>query len=229
MSCYEIIMALITLFGIIITAIVTNANTNKQIKNANKQNNKPIIFINNIELIPTHENLENSNLYFDKYLKEKLANNLDKRKTAQGPSTIKISLSNSGMGFAKDFYIFNKKTGEKVNYYVTESNNKWIKKGNILLIPNGQENSIEFVPQYIREEELHDNEEKCSDYCNICIYYSDINNNYYKIDIRLEIIYLKNKKQFVFKYYPSNIQEVNKKDDKKQYKNKELYSIIYKK
>ena len=229
MSCYELSMAVITLLGIIITVIVTNKNTNRQIKNTNKQNNKPIIFVNNVELIATHDNLENCNLFFDKYSNELAANNLENRIVAQGPSTIKMYLSNCGVGIAKDFYIFNKKNGEKVNYFVTESENKWIKKGNVLLIPNGQDNSIEFVPQYIREEELRENEEKCSDYCNIRIYYSDINDNFYFMDLRFEILYLEKQKQFAFKYYSTDINEVDKKEDKANYNGTDLYNTLYKK
>ena len=180
-------------------------------------------------MIQTHDSLENCNLYFDKYSSELAANNLENRIIAHEPSTIKMYLSNCGMGVAKDFYVFNKRNGDKVNYFVTESENKWIKKGNVLLIPNGQDNSIEFVPQYIREKEPHDNEEKNSDYCNIRIYYSDINDNFYYMDFRFEILYLEKQKQFVFKYYSTDIDEANKKEDKANYSGTVLYNTVYKK
>lgn len=222
MNCYEMVTIIITTLGIIIAAFVTNRNTNKQIRNINKENNKPILFIDKMELISTHDSLDNCNLYFEKYLQLQEKELLINRTIANGPSTIRIDLSNAGTGLAKNISIFNKNNGSKVNYFVSQSNDKWIKKGNVLLVPNGKNNSIELVPQYIREQKLVDDEYPCSDYSDIRIYYSDINNNFYSLDVRLEIKYFESKKEFNVEYYSNDVFECNIKTEKKKYRNTDL-------
>ncbi len=220
----NVIIAIISVVGIIVTAITTHINTNRQIKNMNKENNRPIIVVESMELIPTSKKSKAVDLYFDKYIRlSKNKEEFEKRKHAKDPSTIKITLTNLGGGLAKNIMMIDNNKEIFVNYSLEDHENEWIKKRKIYSLPVGKSSNIEVIPQYIREEKIVNDEEPFSDFCSLKLIYSDIGNHYYSLDLMMYVIYDEDNKKFIVEYKTEEAVEYSKKNLKYIDKNSEVY------
>lgn len=220
----NIIIAIISAVGIIVTAVTTHINTNRQIKNINKENNRPIVVIKSMKLIATGKKSKAVDLYFDKYIRlQKKQEEFAKRKHIEDPSTIKITLTNLGGGLAKNIIIIDDNKDVFVNYSLNDSENEWIKKKKIYSLPVGESSNIEVIPQYIREEKLVEDEEPFSDCCSLKLIYSDIGNNYYSSNLKMYVVYDEESKKFIVEYKTEEAIEYRKKDLKHIDKNSEVY------
>lgn len=201
----------------------------KQFKLSRKQSVLPLLYIENTDLKSGGNCPEENVVVYEKYARCEANGTLDERTVAQGAAAIDILLSNVGIGLAKNIYIFNKNNGDLIKYYIPNSKDSWFKKKQINLAPNKNGNNILVGQKYIREKELKDGEEECSDFTNLLFYYSDIFNNYYTMEVKIEIRYIKEDEKFIIEYDVTKVEEANKKNDRKKYKNSDLYKIIYSK
>ena len=215
--------------GAFIISVITVFIAIKQFKLSRKQSVLPLLYIEETKLEPGESCPKENVLVYEKYARCELNGTLNERTIARGAGAINILLSNVGIGLAKNIFIFNKNNGDLIRYYSPTPKKSWFKKKQINLAPNKNGNNILIGQMYIREEILKDGEEKCSDFANLLFYYSDIFDNFYVMEVKIELHYVVEEDKFIIEYDIIKIDEANRKYDKKEYKNKDLYRIIYNK
>ena len=158
--------------GAFVISIITVYVSIIQFKLSRKQSVLPLLYIENTNLKSGDNCPEENVVVYEKYLRCEANGTLGDRTVAQGAAAIEILLSNVGIGLAKNIYIFNKNNGDLVKYFIPNSKDSWFKKKQINLAPNKNGSNILVGQKYIRETELKDGEEECSDYTNLLFYYS---------------------------------------------------------
>lgn len=212
-----------------IISIITVFVAIKQFELSRKQSVLPLLYIENTNLKSREYCPEENVLVYEKYARCESNGTLNERTVAQGAAAIDILLSNVGIGLAKNIFIFNKSNGNLIKYYNPTPEDSWFKKKQIYLAPNKNGSNILVSQKYIREKSLRHNEEKCSDFTNLLFYYSDIFDNYYTMEVKIEIHYMDEKDKFMIEYDVMKVEEADKKYDRKKYRNSDLYKIIYSK
>lgn len=189
MSSYEvldiiinIVIAIITLVGIIGTIIYTNKNTILQINNQNKQSYRPYIRIDKIEVVTNNEPEDQYTNMFDQYYNDIYLGKNNSKTPVNAPIGIRIELKNIGFGIAKNVKIFDMKKCKELKIRIIKEEGAYIINNNSNydlaiseIIP------IKIVVKYIKEKK------EISDFSNYAVFYEDINGNVYSNEIKMKI------------------------------------------
>lgn len=235
MDCKEIILAIKELSNhdyydwllLIIPTIlsianvwIVNANTNKQIKNQNKETYRPRLKLKNIERVQTTEYMHNYYAH-SKYYQEK-AN--------KGTIKFKIQLENIGTGLANDIQFYMLNSGKKCLGYQIDCSLKNQILDSTEEVSVGKTLDIYFDINFNREKIKEYEKTLEGDFVLLICNYQDLNKNNYKILIGIIVKHMDwNSKYngeneleeviFDYYYYQENTKHYDGMINKKIYRN----------
>lgn len=216
---YDWLILIVPAILSLVNVWIVNSNTNKQIKNQNKETYRPRLKLKNIERA---QNVDYIHSYYahSKHFQEE---------QNKGNIKFKIQLENIGTGLANDiqFYILN--SGERCfGYQIGNSYQNQILDSTEEL-PVNQTLDVYFNI-YFNREIIKDKENFLGDYVLLICNYQDLNKNNYKILIEIKVKELEwnseydgenelEKVIFDYRYYQENTNRFNKAIGKKRYFN----------
>ena len=224
MDCSDIIQltgVMVSVAAIIISSIVTNKNTNKQIKNQNKETYRPRLRLK--EFDNTETNLtETSNMIFSYYHKEK---NNDRQYT-------KMTIENIGYGIANDIEFYDLIHGNKC--YRVQSVEDKINQVNFSTYEIAKEATQNFQMLISFDiNSVNDKKNKNGDFILILCNYKDLNGNNYKIligytikNILYDVNILDNVVYFNSYYYQEGTKEYINMIERYKTQYKEILKLI---
>lgn len=224
LGIYEWLLLIVPTVLSIINVWIVNANTNKQIKNQNKETYRPRLKL----LSANRVNFDHSN--YHKYYAHSLYYT---DKNSKASITLKIELENIGNGLANDLQFYMLNSGEKCVGHQWLDNDKNQILSSTEEIPKGNKKEIIFDLNFNRDRLKKQEDGFDGDDCVLLICnYRDLNKNNYKILIGIilkkvdwnESFDLKEehieKMIFDYYYYQEDTKQFKGMINKKMYKNK---------
>ncbi len=169
---------LLTLAATVINIWLVNMNTNKQIKNQNKETYRPRLKLNNIEVV--EHNLDKYYLYaYSKHYNEE---------SDSITLYVDIILENIGNGLANDISFYMLNSGQKCLGMQVENQDTNQSVGSTLEIPKDKKETFKFLFKFDRKSfEKEPSDLDRGDFLLLICNYKDLNDNNYKILIGYDL------------------------------------------
>ena len=177
---YDWLIFIIPTILTIVNVWIVNLNTNKQIKNQNKETYRPRLKVSNIERISSKEYVH-SYYAHSKYFEEG---------SNKGNVKFKIQLENIGTGLANDIQFYMLNSGEKCLGYQVDN----VLENQILdsteEVPVGKSLDVYFNINFNRKKIKEYEKQLEGDFVILICNYQDLNQNNYNILIGISVKYM---------------------------------------